>query len=134
MQLINEMLHEHLYKGVLVYFHDILIFSETLGEHVKVVHQVLKKLITAKLYVKLSKCEFHKIILDYQVLSKGVEMDPAKVKAVLYWQSPRTGKVLQNFLGFATFYRQFIPSFAETTLPLTKLLEMGGRSRGPANP
>lgn len=48
MQLINEMLHEHLYKGILVYLNNILIFSETLEEHTKLVHQVLKKLLGVK--------------------------------------------------------------------------------------
>ncbi|XP_013920161.1 PREDICTED: RNA-directed DNA polymerase homolog [Thamnophis sirtalis] len=37
MQLINEVLHEHLYQGVLVYLDAILIFSKTLEEHVKLV-------------------------------------------------------------------------------------------------
>lgn len=63
MQLINEV-HEHLNKGVLVYLENILIFTEILEEHVKLVHQVLKKLLAAKLYVKLSKCEFYKSKLD----------------------------------------------------------------------
>lgn len=29
MQLINEILYEHLYKGVLVYLNEILIYTET---------------------------------------------------------------------------------------------------------
>lgn len=64
MQLINQVLHEHLYKGVLIYLDNILIFSEML-DHTKLVRQVLKKLLAAKLYTKLSKCEFHKISLTY---------------------------------------------------------------------
>lgn len=64
-QLINEVLHEHLYKGVLVYLDDILIYTETKTVHVKLVRVVLNKLHAAKLYVKLSKCEFHKEKIDY---------------------------------------------------------------------
>lgn len=41
------------------------IFIETMEEHVKLVHEVLRKLLDAKLYAKLSKCDFHKISLDY---------------------------------------------------------------------
>ncbi|XP_013928253.1 PREDICTED: atrial natriuretic peptide-converting enzyme [Thamnophis sirtalis] len=58
MQLTNEVLHEHLYKGVLVYMNDILIFTETIEDHIPLVHQVLEKLLAANLYVKLSKLEF----------------------------------------------------------------------------
>ncbi|XP_013918991.1 PREDICTED: symplekin [Thamnophis sirtalis] len=81
MQYINEVLHNHLYCGVLIYLDDILIFSETLEEHVKLVQKVLKKVLAAKLYAKLSKCEFHKTSLDYlgyRISNKGVEMDPGK--------------------------------------------------------
>lgn len=68
MQLINEALQEELYKGVLVYLDDILIYTETMTEHVKLVLTVLKKLCTAQLYAKHSKCEFHKDKIDYLVI------------------------------------------------------------------
>ncbi|XP_015684957.1 uncharacterized protein LOC107300128, partial [Protobothrops mucrosquamatus] len=99
-----------------------------MADHVKLVREVLKKLLNAKLYVKPSKCEFHQTRLDYlcyRISSEGIEMDPAKVKAVIEWQPPKTHKQLQSFLGFANFYRQFIHSFAEIALPLTDLLRTG---------
>lgn len=65
MQLINEFLHKHLYKGVLVYLNDTLIYIETSEEHMKLVRGVLRKRQEAQLYTNLSKCEFHKICLDY---------------------------------------------------------------------
>lgn len=82
MQLINEVLHEHLYKEVLVYMNDILIYTETMEEHVRLVRVVLEKLQAAQLYAKLSKCEFHKTKLDYvgyHIYHKRVEMEPEKV-------------------------------------------------------
>lgn len=42
MQLINEILHEHLYKGLLVYLDDIIINIETMAEHINLVRVVLK--------------------------------------------------------------------------------------------
>lgn len=41
MQLINKVLHEHLYKRVLVYLDDILIYTETKPEHIKLIWEVL---------------------------------------------------------------------------------------------
>ncbi|XP_060539018.1 uncharacterized protein LOC132709560 [Pantherophis guttatus] len=134
MQLINEVLHEHLYKGVLVYLDDILIYTETIDEHIPLVRQVLEKLLRANLYVKLPKCDFHQSRLDYlgyRVSNEGIEMDPAKVQSVLQWQPPRTRRQLQSFLGFANFYRQFIPSFAEIAKPLTDLLKTGSPAMKP---
>lgn len=54
----------------------------------KLVCEVLRKLLDAKFYTNLLKCDFHKTSLDYlgyQVSSEGVEMDPGKVKAILEW-------------------------------------------------
>lgn len=56
------------------------------------------------------------------VLSAGkLEMDSAKVKAVLEWPQPTTRKELQRFLGFANFYRRFIRSYSSVAAPLTAL-------------
>ncbi|XP_026558606.1 SPOC domain-containing protein 1 [Pseudonaja textilis] len=91
MQLINEVLHEHLYKGVLVYFDDILIYTETKAEHIKLVWEVLKKLRAAKLFAKLSKCKFHQTkinYLEYRIYHQGVEMDSENVRLVLEWENP----------------------------------------------
>lgn len=59
MQLINDVLHEQLYQGVLVYLNDILIYTTTMVEYIQLVRQVLQKLLVVNLYVKLPKCEFH---------------------------------------------------------------------------
>lgn len=56
MQLINVLLHEHLYKGVLVFLDNILFFTEMMEEHVKLVRVVLKK---------LKRRSFHRTRVDY---------------------------------------------------------------------
>lgn len=84
-QLINEVLYEHQYKGVLVYWEDILMYTETMEEYVKLVRAVLEKLQKTQLYMKLSKCNFHKNSLDYmgyRISKVGIEMDPGKVRAM----------------------------------------------------
>jgi hypothetical protein len=48
-------------------------------------------------------------------------MDPEKVKAIKEWESPRSIKGVRGFLGFANFYRQFIPKFSEIVRPLNEL-------------
>lgn len=42
-KLINEVLHEHLYKRVLVYTDDIFIYIVIMKEHVKLVRVILEK-------------------------------------------------------------------------------------------
>jgi hypothetical protein len=48
-------------------------------------------------------------------------MDPAKVQVITDWPEPRKVKDIQSFLGFANFYRHFIWSYSEITIPLTHL-------------
>lgn len=40
-------------------------------------------------------------------------MDPKKVAAILDWPRPTNRTELQQFLGFANFYRRFIAGFAQ---------------------
>ncbi|KAL7284484.1 hypothetical protein ACG7TL_001775 [Trametes sanguinea] len=48
-------------------------------------------------------------------------MSESKVKAILDWPEPRKVHDIQAFLGFANFYRRFIPNYSEIVLPLTRL-------------
>ena len=48
-------------------------------------------------------------------------MAESKVKAILDWPEPRKVRDIQSFLGFANFYRRFIPNYSEIVLPLTRL-------------
>lgn len=110
-----ELINEHLYKGFLVYLDNILIYTETKVEYIKLVHVILNELHTTMFYTKLSKSEFHKEKIDYlgyRISHKGVEVDPEKVQVVVEGALPHTHKQLQSFGGFANFYRQFIPTFA----------------------
>ena len=46
-------------------------------------------------------------------------MDSAKVKAVLDWPIPKTVTEVQEFMGFANFYRRFIKGYSGIATPLT---------------
>ncbi|XP_048368148.1 uncharacterized mitochondrial protein AtMg00860-like [Sphaerodactylus townsendi] len=105
--------------------------------HTALVRTVLRRLIDHELYVKLPKCEFHRDQVDFlgsRISGRGVEMDPGKVQAVIDWPAPRTRRHLQSFLGFANFYRDFIPDFASIALPLTDLLRTKGARPGGGRP
>jgi hypothetical protein len=50
-------------------------------------------------------------------------MDPNRVKSIVSWPLPKKVKELQSFLGFANFYRMFIPNYSSIVQPLLKLLK-----------
>lgn len=57
---INDVFRDMLHRTVIVYIDDILIYSNTLPDHVHHVRAVLKRLIQHQLYAKMEKCEFHR--------------------------------------------------------------------------
>ena len=122
--LVNDFLRVMLNRSVFLYIDDILIFSKSVEEHRVHVRQVLQRLLENQIYVKVEKCEFHvpsNSFLGYIIGQGQIEMDPSKVTAVAEWPSPPTRKRLQQFLGFANFYRQFIRGYSQVAVPLTAL-------------
>ena len=101
---------------VAIYLDDILIFTDTLEEHRKIVKEVLKQLEGNDLYLHPEKCEFEQMKIEYLglIISEGeVRMDPVKVEAVANWPAPSNLRELRGFLGFANFYQRFIDGFAK---------------------
>ncbi len=125
---INDVFRDMLDHYVIVYIDNILIYSETLQEHIQQVRSVLQRLIKYQLYPKLEKCEFHTTsvaFLGYIIRQEGVTMDEGKVHAVLNRPLPSNLKELQRFLGFANFYRRFIRGFSSIAAPLTNMTKKG---------
>ncbi|KAF7838882.1 Ty3/gypsy retrotransposon protein [Senna tora] len=61
--------------------------------------------------------------LGHFVSAKGVEMDPAKIQAIIEWPLPTTIKQLRGFLGLSGYYRRFIHRYSAIAAPLTSLLK-----------
>nr|GEW98461.1 putative reverse transcriptase domain-containing protein [Tanacetum cinerariifolium] len=82
-----------------------------LGEHevhLKLISELLEK---EKLFRKFSKCEFwlqEVHFLGHVVNSKGIHVDPNKIKAVKNWKPPKTPTEIRSFLGLAGYYGRFI--------------------------
>jgi hypothetical protein len=79
---INEVLDGYLNAFCVAYINDIYIYSDLLEEHEEHVRKVLDRLRKYDLYAKLSKCEFHKIEIQFLGFSMGIAgvlMNQAKV-------------------------------------------------------
>ncbi|GKA57099.1 putative reverse transcriptase domain-containing protein, partial [Tanacetum coccineum] len=50
-----------------------------------------------------------------------IKVDPAKIEAVMNWQTPKDVGKIRSFLGLAGYYRRFIQDFSKIASSLTKL-------------
>nr|XP_040253242.2 uncharacterized protein LOC120969950 [Aegilops tauschii subsp. strangulata] len=132
--LMNDLLRPYLRRFVLVFFDDILIFSETWADHLRHVRTVFTVLHQHRLFVKRSKCAFAVESISYlghTISAAGVVMDPEKVQAVADWPQPRSARAVRGFLGLAGYYRKFVKEFGVVAAPLTALLRKDGFSWSP---
>jgi hypothetical protein len=87
----NSVFMPKLDKFVVVFTDDILIYSKDEEEHAKRLRIVLTSLREHQLYAKFSKCAFwlEEIqFLGHVLSTKGIAVDPSKVKDILEWKPP----------------------------------------------
>ncbi|XP_052726000.1 uncharacterized protein LOC128194436 [Vigna angularis] len=124
MDYMNRIFRPYLDKFVVVFIDDILVYSKSYEEHEDHLRTVLGVLREKELYAKFSKCEFlmkEVQFLGHIVSAGGISVDPAKVRAVLEWESPRSVTKVRSFVGLASYYRRFIEGFSKIVAPLTQL-------------
>ena len=83
-----------------VYIDDVLIFSETLEEHLEHIRLVLERLKKAGLKLKPSKCHFLRESVEYLghlITPQGLKPNPEQVKAVV---------LLSGLLVFLVWWKQ----------------------------
>ena len=120
----NEVFYDLLDVYVVIYFDDILIYSNNLEDHKKHVKEVLRRLWDNKLYALSTKCVFHQNrveFLGFILGSDSLRMNESKIQTIWDWPIPYQMKNVQSFLGFTNFYRRFINNYAGVSAPLTRL-------------
>lgn len=118
----NTIFEPFLRKGVLVFIDDILIYSRTLEDHIRLLRAVFSVLTEQKLKVKRSKCVFAQSSLTYLghvISAQGVSTDARNIQSVLNWPVPSNVKEIRGFLGLAGYYRKFVRYFGLLSRPLS---------------
>ena len=103
---------------------DLLIFSPDETTHTKQTKRVLQRMMELDLHLKLEKCTFAVTEVEYlgMIVRPGqLAMDPVKLDGIAKWPTPVKVKDVRSFLGFANFYRRFIPNYSTVARPLINL-------------
>jgi hypothetical protein len=107
------------------YVDDVLIHDRSFDDHVASLERALRRLRDAKLYAKLSKCQFFvssTTFLGHVLSAEGILPDPSKVDAIRSWPTPSGVREVRQFLGLSGYYRKFMKGYAHIAGPLNDLL------------
>lgn len=106
MGLVNRFFYPFLDRFVIIFIYDILVYSRDRRQHEEHLRISLETLRKERLFTKYKKCEFwldKVIFLGHIVLSRGTEVDPAKVDAVSSWRIPTNISEVHIFLDLARY-------------------------------
>jgi hypothetical protein len=124
MWLLNIIVSKYLDKFILVFIHDILIYSNTKEEHEEHLRSVLQVSREHQLYAKYNKSDFFQKKIqywDHTILEDGVSVYLENIKAIMDWPTPRNVSNVRSFMGLARYYRRFIKGFSKIGHPIILL-------------
>ncbi|CEL57226.1 Transposon Ty3-I Gag-Pol polyprotein OS=Saccharomyces cerevisiae (strain ATCC 204508 / S288c) GN=TY3B-I PE=3 SV=2 [Rhizoctonia solani AG-1 IB] len=122
---IGKVLAGKLWKGVLAYIDDIVVYGKSFEEHNRLLDWTLNAIEKSGLTLSPNKCHigYESLLLLGQKVSRlGMSTHKEKVEAIQDLDPPKNTKGLQTFLGMMTYFSSYIPFYAWITAPLFKLL------------
>ena len=120
-RLMQSVMHDHIFRILLCYLDDILIYSKNFSDHLEALEKVLIRLREIGVKLNPSKCKLGQSevpFLGHRISAEGISTDPDKVNAVSDWKTPTTVKEIRSFMGLAGYYRRFIKDFAKIAKPI----------------
>ena len=121
---VTNALRKYIGKICHVYLDDIVIWSDSIDEHIKNVNLVMEALRQAKLYVNMKKTHlfcYEIKFLGHIISQRGIEADGSKVDKILDWPIPKTANDVRAFLGLVRYLNAFLPRLAMQSLILSRL-------------
>lgn len=117
-------LRDYIGKICHIYLDNIVIWSNTIGEHHQNVRIILNALRAARLYCNPKKTRLYCSSIDFlghKISLKGIEADSRKVDRILSWPRPCSATDVRRFLGLVRYLAAFLLNLATHTAVLTPL-------------
>lgn len=113
-------------SNCIAYIDDILIFSNSLDEHLKQIRSILSIFVDSGFKLNMKKCHFGYKEVEYLgmiVNGEGVRPSKKNVEAITNYPVPSNVKELHSFLGSCNYFQRYIKGFAQIANPLYELLK-----------
>lgn len=120
MRVMNEVV-KGLESHSFVFYDDILAYSSTFDEHMKVLRSLFVKLRKANITLNKNKCELlmkSVTYLGHVVTPTGILPDPDKVKSITAFPTPTNITQARSFIGMCNFFRRYIRGFSGIAKPI----------------
>lgn len=117
--------HDMIHTFMEDYVDGILEKSHTREGHLEILDKIFTRLEKFNVRLNLKKCIFGVTLaklLGYIVSEKGIEVDPAKVKAIIEMPPPKNINQLRSLQGRLQSIRRFISQLADKSHPFNHLL------------
>jgi len=115
---------DFIHKFLEVCFDDWIVFG-LVKHHVDSLRLMLDTCLRYKITLNLNKCLFFVpfgILLGHMLCRQGPMVDPVKIAVIINLEALRSVKQLYAMLGNTGYYRKFIKSYAQITMPMDMLL------------
>ena len=115
-----------IHHDIEVYIDDMIARSPTKEEHLDHLQKLFERLKKYKLRLNLNNPTFGvrpSKLLGFVVINKGIEVDPAKVKAIQEMPTPCTEKEVMGLLHHLNYISMFISHLTATCEAIFKLLK-----------
>lgn len=125
-RLMNKAIGFDLEPYVFIYLDDIVIATESLDEHFRLLKEVANRLAKAGLTISVQKSRFCRRqvkYLGYLLTENGLAIDSSKLEPILNYPRPKTVRDVRRLMGLIGFYQKFIKNYSHITTPITDLLK-----------
>ena len=125
LKLLMDKLLGHLSQNVIHYADDILVATDgTMQEHLDMIGKVLQALQDGNIKIRPDKIHIATGTIEFLgiIWNKGnLNIPEAKIKSFMEYPRPNTPKQCKQFVMAMSYYRQFLPRFAEVSFPIMEL-------------
>ena len=124
-RILNTVFCELIYKWLVIYIDDCLIWVDTQQEALHHYELILKRAVEFGIQFKPTKCCFFATELDvlgHRVTQEGHFPTEKGVEAIRNFPHPQNATAVKKFLGMCGFFHSYIPNFSNWSLHLRSLL------------